>query len=151
MIGPVSSGNVALSFLDHLLGLRWPRRPGCFSRRQFLLADDSAAMRFLLREYLAPTGADLVLVADGRQAVEAAAAHRFDLLLLDLSMPELDGAGALAHIRAGGRPTVPAVAVTAESAPDEVAAALRAGFAALIAKPVQREKLLQTIGSLIHS
>lgn len=150
MIPVASPGRMSLGLPDQDCTAARLRRPGSgpFAGRCFLVADDSATSRFLMREMLAPTGASLVLVADGRQAVEAWAAGAFDLLLFDLWMPELDGAAALAEIRAR-RGAVPAISISADAAPEDGGISQAGGFALHLSKPVRREKLIAAIDGVI--
>lgn len=97
-------------------------------------------------------GVETVLADNGRAAVEAWASGRFDLLCLDIAMPELDGVSALReiHRRAAenGGAAPPAVAVTANAMAHQVAEYLDAGFAAHLAKPVRRAELAQLVTQL---
>ena len=95
-----------------------------FAGARVLAADDSAVNREVVKEALARLDIEATLVADGREAVAAAASERFDLILMDCSMPEMDGFEAARAIRAseareGGAPT-PIIALTAHVAGREV-------------------------------
>ena len=118
-----------------------------------LAADDNATNRLILRAMLVSLGIEVTLVADGRAAVEAWAPGRFDLLLLDISMPDLDGIGALAEIRAreaaAGTAPAPALAITANAMAHQVAEYLDAGFAAHVGKPFRREDLATAIAGAL--
>src|SRR4051794_36887392 len=86
-----------------------------------LIAEDNAVSRYLAVAILEQLGAVVVTAEDGRQAIAAFAPNRFDVVLMDLLMPELDGIEATRMIRArepeGSR--VPIVALTARSAPGD--------------------------------
>jgi signal transduction histidine kinase len=118
---------------------------------RILLAEDCTDNQRLLTLWLTRAGAHVELARDGNQAVEMARralehtpdARRYDLILMDMQMPELDGVGATLRIRAHGY-RGPIVALTAQSAPDERERMLRAGCDDFIAKPVPRERLLTT-------
>jgi PAS domain S-box-containing protein len=119
------------------------------SGRRILAADDNEVNLDVLAAMLEDTRASVVLARNGQQAVEAFAADRFDMLLLDISMPVMDGPAALGRI-AGicaqeGRVMPPAIAFTANLMPDQIAAHLEAGFVDVIAKPVKRQLLLEQI------
>lgn len=91
-----------------------------FEGARILAADDSAVNREVVREALRRLGASVTLVNDGRAAVEAVQSSRFDLVLMDCSMPVMDGLDATRAIReaekARGAPPLPIVALTAHVA-----------------------------------
>lgn len=91
-----------------------------FSGQHVLAADDSAVNREVVKEALSQLNLKVTLVADGRQAVNAAAKEEFDLILMDCSMPEMDGFEATRAIRAmekrERRTRAPIVALTAHVA-----------------------------------
>jgi len=66
---------------------------------KILIADDSEDNRFVIQHFLQPTGAELYEVANGREAIDAFTAHKFDLVLMDVQMPEVDGYQATREIR----------------------------------------------------
>ncbi|WP_444667936.1 PAS domain S-box protein [Cereibacter changlensis] len=127
--------------------------PG-FAGRRLLIADDSATNRLVLKEMLADTGAEVTLVEDGRQALAAWTGAAFDLLLLDISMPVMDGLTALKQIREQealrGSAPVPAVAVTANAMAHQVADYIIGGFDTHLAKPFRRNELLHAISTLLR-
>lgn len=119
---------------------------------RILIADDSATNRLVLEEMLADTGATLTSVQDGKEAVECFHAAPFDLLLLDISMPVMDGVTAIREIRAcetaRGIPSTAAIAVTANALVNQVADYLVAGFDTHLAKPFRRKDLMHAILTL---
>ena len=101
-----------------------------------LVADDSAANRELARVMLEHVGAEVTAVQDGAQAVEMSSHTPFDVILMDLNMPVMDGVTAFARIRAmqGPNQDVPILAFTAD---DAVRAARLAGaFDGVVGKPI---------------
>jgi CheY-like chemotaxis protein len=86
--------------------------------RSVLVADDNAANRILLRTILQAFGVEVAEASDGGEAVDLADRRHFDLILMDLRMPGLDGQGAARRIRDGGdgRRT-PILAISAEGDP----------------------------------
>jgi len=127
--------------------------------RKLLIADDNSTNRLVLSEMLGPTGVTLTLVENGLDAVgQWTQAHSdgqpFDLLLLDITMPVLDGLGALSEIRhheqATGLSPVPAVAVTANAMPNQVADYIMGGFDTHLSKPFKRKELLHTLQTLLR-
>lgn len=111
-----------------------------------LAADDNATNRKILAAMLAPCGIAVDLVCDGRQAIARATEKRFDLILLDISMPVVDGVTALHAIReaerASRQPAVPALAITANAMRHQVENYAAQGFAGHVAKPFSRQRLL---------
>lgn len=116
-----------------------------------LAADDNAINRETLEALLAPTGLNLTLAEDGQQAIElfAASPERFDLLLLDISMPRVGGVEALLDIRRlaaqAKAPLVPAIALTANAMEEDRRAFLEAGFSDVLIKPFRRKELAELI------
>ena len=114
-----------------------------------LAADDNATNRMILQAMLGRLGIDVRIVADGQAALAAWAPGAADLLLLDISMPGMDGMETLAAIRAcereAGLPAAPAVAITANAMSHQVAEYLSAGFSAHVGKPFRREDLVEAI------
>ena len=119
-----------------------------------LAVDDNATNRMLVDLLLRRIGADAELVESGREAVDAAARRRFDVILMDISMPGMDGVEALqgirdAEARAGAFP-VPAIAVTANAMTHQVDEYLACGFDAHVAKPIQAEALFRAISACLQ-
>ena len=89
-------------------------------------------------------------VEDGEQAVSAAASGRFDLVLMDIRMPNLDGVGATRSIRAMAGPAgqVPILALTANADPWDAASYLSQGMDGVVEKPIKAERLLFAINAV---
>lgn len=124
--------------------------PRPISGLRILVADDSEENRFLVAEYLKDLGCHLQFANDGRAAVDKFCAGSFDLVLMDLQMPELDGYSATTQIRqwesANHRSPVPVIALTASALEAELDRALHAGCTAWLRKPVRLATLLETVG-----
>jgi two-component system cell cycle response regulator DivK len=117
---------------------------------RILIADDFDDNRELLRLMLESAGYRVRETRDGRECVEAARAEEFDIALVDLSMPVLDGWGALAELRADERTReLPCVAVTAFAAEQDRQRALAAGFDAYVSKPYRQKDLLEVIEHIL--
>ncbi|TVR05898.1 MAG: response regulator [Salinarimonadaceae bacterium] len=114
-----------------------------------LVADDTAANRKILSAMLRRLGATVCLCSDGCEALAAASREAFGVALLDINMPGLDGVALIrairAHEAATGAPRLPAIAVTANAHPDQVAAYLAAGFDDCVGKPFGVETLKAAI------
>jgi signal transduction histidine kinase/DNA-binding response OmpR family regulator len=108
-----------------------------------LLAEDNQVNALLARTLLARAGCSVAVAQDGEEALAAAGAGVYDLILLDIRMPRLDGFETARRIRAGGGPCArtPIVALTADGE-SERARALEAGMDDFITKPIDAARLL---------
>jgi CheY-like chemotaxis protein len=117
-----------------------------------LAADDNEVNRMVLAAFLRALGVEVDMVESGAEAVEARPAHAYDILMLDIAMPGMDGMETLQAIRrresALGLPAAPAVAVTANALTDQAEAYLAAGFDRHLPKPISRETLLACLHDL---
>ncbi|MDB5431551.1 MAG: hypothetical protein JWP35_2667 [Caulobacter sp.] len=111
-----------------------------------LLAEDHAINRRVVELILGAAGADLTCVENGALAVEAAADGRFDLILMDMQMPVMDGLTAIRTIRAteraAGAARTPIHALSANAMPEHVAASMAAGADGHLTKPISADALL---------
>jgi len=116
-------------------------------RRRILVVDDDPVIQTLVSAVLEKAGHEVVLADDGAGAVAAAARDAFDLILIDLNMPVMDGAEAAGHIRAaeGTRRHVPIVALTATADQGERDRCLALGVDAFLTKPFNRDGLLGAV------
>jgi CheY-like chemotaxis protein len=114
-----------------------------------LIVDDYADNRELLRLMLEGAGHHVREAEDGHAGVEMASAETPDLILVDISMPKLDGWGVLRELRAQESTRLtPCVAVTA-SADVELAKSPSQGFDAYLPKPFRRSELIETVEKLL--
>jgi CheY-like chemotaxis protein len=120
-------------------------RPGL----RILVADDHDVNRRAFNLMLAPVAERVVAVTDGLEAVEAAGLEAFDLVLLDLNMPRMNGLEAAARLRNIHGAGLRIVALTASVNPADVAACLAAGMDAVLTKPVETEELYRVIGEVL--
>jgi CheY-like chemotaxis protein len=118
-----------------------------------LLADDHPANRKVVEIMLSATPMELVAVENGRQAVEAFAAGGFDLVLMDMQMPVMDGLTATAEIRkleaAREAPRTPVIMLTANAMAEHVAAGRAAGADGHLAKPITMDSLFSAIEAVL--
>lgn len=120
---------------------------------RILLVEDNVINQKLALALLRKRGHEVVLAIDGRAALAALDEQRFDLVLMDVLMPEMDGLEATAAIRArerqaGGR--VPVIAMTANSLEQDVRRCLTAGMDAFLTKPVRPQQLFDTIDAALE-
>ncbi len=111
---------------------------------RILLAEDNATNQMVARMLLKDLNLTLDVVGDGREAVEAAANFPYDVIFMDMRMPEMDGLQAARLIRRkGGRfGSVPIIALTANVFAEDIKACLDAGMNQFVPKPVSKELLL---------
>lgn len=111
-----------------------------------LAAEDNEFTRLLLSSFFEDSGSQLTLVTDGCGAIEACQRERFDLILMDVHMPGIDGLDALRRIRGGTGPNrdTPVVMLTADILQQEENALFDAGATDLIFKPFDEGKLFAT-------
>jgi PAS domain S-box-containing protein len=109
-----------------------------------LVAEDGASTRKLLDAILRRAGADVISCEDGQTAFELAMEQRFDVVLLDMLMPELDGYTVARLLRARGNRT-PIIALTANAMSGDRERCLSNGCDDYLSKPIDRERLIHTI------
>jgi DNA-binding response OmpR family regulator len=111
-------------------------------KEMFLLVEDFEDSRFMMRRLLEIAGYAVLEASDGEQAVELALKQRPALILMDLSLPKLDGLAATRRIRQSKTMgEVPIVAVSAHDAPESRIEALEAGCDAYVTKPIDFDSL----------
>ncbi|MET0294031.1 MAG: response regulator [Phenylobacterium sp.] len=112
-----------------------------------LIVDDNATNRMVAETLCEMFDCTSETAEDGLQAVEAARTGRFDLILMDIKMPRMDGVEAARHIRAlpGRLGRVPIIALTANADPDDAAAYLAAGMNGVVEKPMKPDNLLHAL------
>ncbi len=126
-----------------------PAEPAMPARRlRILVAEDNQVNQQVATGLITKLGHRVDIAANGREAVEAICNLPYDLILMDVQMPEMDGFEATAAIRRlnGGRADVPIIAMTANAMEGDPQKCLAAGMDDYIAKPVDRRKLANAIG-----
>jgi signal transduction histidine kinase/CheY-like chemotaxis protein len=122
-----------------------PGRPGVPLQGRVLLAEDNPVNALVAEALLVRQGLEVAVASDGHTAVVMASRERFQLILMDVQMPELDGFEAAARIRAmeqaAGHPRTPIVAVTANALPSDRSRSLAAGMDDHLAKPLREGEL----------
>jgi CheY-like chemotaxis protein len=131
----------------------WKARPSG-KGLSILLAEDHPVNRELAVTILTQEGHRVIEAGNGKEAWALATRHRFDLVLMDVQMPEMDGLEATRLIRAHEKEKgrhVPIIALTAHAMKGDRETCLAAGVDAYLSKPVKRRELLEAIGNLTHS
>jgi len=122
---------------------------------RILAAEDNPTNQLILSALLEPFGVDLTVVGDGRLAVEAATVGGYDLILMDIQMPELNGVEAVRAIRqleaGAGHAPVPILALSANVMPNQVAEYMTVGMNGVVAKPIQAETLVAAIEQALEA
>ncbi|MGZ3787303.1 MAG: PAS domain S-box protein [Bacteriovorax sp.] len=111
---------------------------------KILFADDSPDNQFLVEHFLSLNGADVSLASDGSEAVDKALAGKFDVILMDIQMPKMDGYQATKILLDRGYKT-PIIALTAHAMDEEREKTRATGFAAHLTKPLNFNELLNTL------
>lgn len=126
-----------------------PAKP-IYHPRRILVADDNRTNRNVLGAILGSANHDVTMVTDGDEALDALENGQFDILLLDINMPRLNGIDACMMWRQieGGRQHLPIVGVTADATADTEIRCKKAGMDMRITKPVDAKLLLATIENL---
>jgi two-component system, sensor histidine kinase len=120
--------------------------PALIQSVRLLVVEDNDINRELLQQILQQQGHQVTVASGGAQAVEICERQAFDLILMDISMPEVDGIEAIRRIRlAGLAEGVDIVALTAHTAPEDHARILKAGFAEVATKPITGHELAALI------
>ena len=116
-------------------------------RGHVLIVDDNRMNRMVAEKLCESFGCSSESVEDGTEAVEAAKSGRFDVVLMDIKMPRMDGVQATRAIRAlpGAEREVPIIALTANPEAEDAHTYLAAGMACIVGKPIRADLLLQAL------
>jgi CheY-like chemotaxis protein len=138
---PEACGQADEEPLDHTAGLR------------ILAAEDNAVNQLVLKTLLAQVGLEVTVVEDGAEAVAAWKAEPWDLILMDVQMPRMDGPTATREIRsceaAEGRARTPILALTANVMSHQVGEYMSAGMDGHVAKPIRVNELLKAMSDAL--
>lgn len=134
--------------------LRLPTEEQRTSRRRFrlLVVDDNRINQKVIAKTLETVGHEVIVVGDGEQALDALETSRFDLVLMDVNMPVLDGLETTKLYRAmtmGQPPHLPIVGLTADATPEMAQRCAEAGMDACVTKPIEGTRLLELIDQLV--
>src|SRR2546430_1967583 len=122
------------------------------AKKFFLVVEDFEDSRFMMRRLLEMAGYNVLEASDGEQAVKMAVEARPVLILMDLSLPKLDGLAATRQIRQKrGLKAVPIVAVSAHDSPESRSEALAAGCDEYVTKPIDFDHLSPPFSRILLS
>ena len=121
------------------------------SQPHVLIVDDNATNRVVAQALCEMFGCTSETAEDGLEALEAVQATRFDLILMDIKMPRMDGVAATKAIRAldGAVSHTPIVALTANADPDDARKYVASGMSAVVEKPIKPERLRMAINTAL--
>lgn len=117
---------------------------------RILVVDDGETNRDLIELLLTDAGAEVVCKENGRDGLEAALGGRFDLILMDIQMPVMDGISATGAIRARAQ-TTPVIALTAHAMRGDKESCLAAGFNDYLSKPLDIDELMNTVARVLKA
>jgi two-component system chemotaxis response regulator CheY len=117
--------------------------------KRILIVDDAATVRMYHRSVLQGAGYTVDEAVNGIEALEKALKESFDLFIVDVNMPKLDGYGFLREFRTNDVPQVPALMVSTEAGAQDRLQALQAGANSYLVKPIKPDQLLAQVRLLI--
>ncbi len=119
------------------------------SSERILIVDDEEGMRRLLGRVLTREGYETVTVGSGAEALRQVAAERFDLVVTDIKMPEMDGLQLLAELKAY-EPSLPIIVMTAYGTIENAVQALRSGAYDYLVKPFENDEIKLTVAKVLE-
>ncbi len=117
--------------------------------RRILLVEDSEDNQFLIKHYLSLAGAEVHVASDGQQGLQKSRSVQFDLIIMDIQMPGIDGHEATRRLREEGFDK-PIVALTAHALKEDRDLALACGASDYLTKPIDRFVLLKVLSESLH-
>lgn len=135
----------------HAAPLETPAVPAPGEARLCVLAvEDNPTNRLILQRLLDTLGVEVVMAEDGRQGVHAAELQAFDVILMDIQMPEMDGVEATRTIRAGAgvNRSTPIIGVTANVLDAQIEAYRAAGMTEVVSKPINPAQLFSALSAV---
>jgi two-component system, chemotaxis family, chemotaxis protein CheY len=120
--------------------------PFNLSDKKILLADDSTIMRMVISLHLRRfTGAKITEAVNGREALALLTSEKFDLLLTDINMPEMNGIELVRHVRTGLKSEIPIVIITTKGEVKDRELGMSLGANSYITKPVSVKDLIMAV------
>ncbi len=118
---------------------------------KILLAEDNKLNQLIIKKVIKDFGFALDVVETGKEAIETLAKNHYDLILMDVNMPEMDGYAATKYIREnmGAKSNIPIIVITSPSDQQEYTKSLLLGANTFISKPINPEELLTEITTLV--
>jgi CheY-like chemotaxis protein len=127
-----------------------PKRPsGSHFTGRVLVAEDNKSNQVLIKAILEKLGLQVLLAENGRQAMEAAVQTPFDLILMDMQMPVMNGFEATRQLRRQSI-RIPIIALTAHAMDEERSACFQAGCDDFISKPLRKDELVALLDKYLN-
>jgi two-component system chemotaxis response regulator CheY len=117
--------------------------------KRILIVDDASTVRMYHRKILESAGYEVEEAINGLEALEKALVTPFDLFMVDVNMPKLDGYGFLRELRIQDIPQVPAIMVSTEGRDEDRKRAYASGANLYLVKPIRQEQLIAMIAVLL--
>lgn len=129
-----------------------PRIPMTLRGKRILLTDDVPINRQVIKLFLLPQGCEITEAVNGQDALDRLATETFDIVLLDVHMPVMDGKEAIRRIRSSPEPwsTIPVIALTADAMAGSREALLAMGMTEYLSKPLDQRELVAKINLVLH-
>lgn len=121
-----------------------------FKKAKILVVDDVPDNQVLIAHYLKSTGVEMEFVSNGREAFDSAIKNDYDLILMDIQMPEMDGYTATSQLRIAGY-NKPIIALTAHAMTEAKEKCLSVGCSDYLAKPIKNDELKKLVGHYLSS
>jgi signal transduction histidine kinase/CheY-like chemotaxis protein len=127
--------------------------PTIVNNARVLIVDDNPVNRKVTRMFMTPLGIEVSEAENGREALDMLARDTFDVVLMDIHMPVMDGVEAIRRIRAGevGRRDIPVVALTADALTGDRERYLALGASAYVTKPIDQRELVATVVTALQN
>lgn len=124
-----------------------------FEGAEILVVEDNRTNQMIVRRFLESMDVNVEIVDDGRPALQRCTAKRYDLILMDIQLLDMDGVEATEILRATPGPNrhTPIVALSANILPEQTNAYLKAGMNACLGKPFRKDELSKIIGELVKT
>jgi CheY-like chemotaxis protein len=118
---------------------------------RILFVEDDPMNRRVVKDMLLMVGADMAEAEDAETGLSMIEAHEFDIVLMDLRLPNMDGLTAIGHVRARGdtKASLPIIVVTADAAHQMRDRCIEGGADEVIMKPVAMKQLFNSIGTIL--
>ena len=121
-----------------------------FQKTRVLLAEDNDINVEVIMAMLNATNLQIIRAANGNDAIYTLSQQSFDIILMDIQMPEMDGYEATRVIRHQMNGTLPIIALTANAMQQDIDACLNAGMNDHVSKPIRKEKLLEVLNKYLN-
>lgn len=128
-----------------------PQKDALLADKRILLVEDNDMNRLVVRTVLKPYGVDITEATNGQYALEALRSQAFDLVLMDVQMPVMDGLLACQIIRRDINPSIPIIALTASAIRSEKEACYQAGMNDFLAKPFDEKDLIEKLAKWLNA